>query len=114
MSQVLRINMGRHVAMKTVLQDDFLRALSNKKFHVYIFLVNGIKLQGYIKTFDENALVLKRNENDEQLVFKHAISTIILSPQWHNNFRKTRGQISKKTAVILLQITRINTSGFFS
>jgi host factor-I protein len=59
------------------LQDDFLSALIQKQAPVAVFLVNGIKLQGQIADFDKYVIVLKNS--GEQLVFKHAISTIMPS-----------------------------------
>jgi host factor-I protein len=57
-------------------QDVFLNALRKQKIPVTIFLVNGVKLQGIITWFD-NFSVLLRREAHSQLVYKHAISTIM-------------------------------------
>jgi host factor-I protein len=57
-------------------QDVFLNALRKQKISVTIFLVNGVKLQGIITWFD-NFSVLLRREAHSQLVYKHAISTIM-------------------------------------
>jgi host factor-I protein len=57
------------------LQDEFLKSLRDTRTPVAIFLVNGIKLQGYIASFDKYVVMLKSSEN--QMVFKHAISTIM-------------------------------------
>lgn len=59
------------------LQDTFLRGLSEKKIPVAVFLVNGIKLQGHIEDFDKYVVILKNSGS--QMVFKHAISTIMPS-----------------------------------
>lgn len=59
------------------LQDNFLQVLSDNKTLVSIFLVNGIKLQGLIESFDKYVIVLKSTENQKQMIFKHAISTIM-------------------------------------
>ncbi|MBT3348518.1 MAG: RNA chaperone Hfq [Thiotrichales bacterium] len=59
------------------LQEPFLNALRQDKTPVSIFLVNGIKLQGYIESFDQFVISLKSGVN--QLVYKHAISTIVPS-----------------------------------
>lgn len=59
------------------LQDVFLRSLSEKRIPVAVFLVNGIKLQGHIEDFD-NYVVILRNSGS-QMVFKHAISTVMPS-----------------------------------
>ncbi|MGP1957936.1 MAG: RNA chaperone Hfq [Arsenophonus sp.] len=59
------------------LQDPFLNALRREKVSVYIYLVNGIKLQGYIESFDQFVILLKNTVN--QMVYKHAISTVVPS-----------------------------------
>ncbi|MGD9535823.1 MAG: RNA chaperone Hfq [Alphaproteobacteria bacterium] len=58
------------------LQDTFLNHLRKGKLPVTIFLVNGVKLQGVITWFD-NFCVLLRRDNHSQLVYKHAISTVM-------------------------------------
>lgn len=60
------------------LQDSFLNNARKQKSSVTIFLVNGVKLQGTITWFD-NFSVLLRREGNVQLVYKHAISTIMPS-----------------------------------
>jgi host factor-I protein len=57
------------------LQDPFLNALRKEKVPVSIYLVNGIKLQGQIDSFDQFVVLLKNSVN--QMVYKHAISTIV-------------------------------------
>lgn len=58
------------------LQDIFLNQLRKTKAPVTLFLVNGVKLQGIVTWFD-NFSVLLRRENHSQLVYKHAISTVM-------------------------------------
>jgi len=58
-----------------ILQEPFLNALRKEKIPVSIFLVNGIKLQGQIDSFDQYVIILKNTVN--QMVYKHAISTIV-------------------------------------
>ena len=58
------------------LQDVFLNAVRKQKASLTIFLVNGVKLTGVITSFD-NFCVLLRREGSSQLVYKHAISTIM-------------------------------------
>ena len=60
----------------TNLQDTFLNALRKGKTPTTVFLVNGVKLQGYITWYDNFCLLLKR-DNQSQLVYKHAISTVM-------------------------------------
>ncbi len=57
------------------LQDPFLNALRKERVPVSIFLVNGIKLQGQVESFDQFVVLLKNSVS--QLVYKHAISTIV-------------------------------------
>jgi host factor-I protein len=57
------------------LQDPFLNALRKERIPVSIYLVNGIKLQGQIESFDQFVLLLRNSVS--QLVYKHAISTIV-------------------------------------
>ena len=57
------------------LQDPFLNALRKEQIMVSIFLVNGIKLQGQIESFDQFVILLKNQVS--QMVYKHAISTIV-------------------------------------
>ena len=63
---------------KQNLQDSFLNQVRKSKISVTIFLINGVKLQGAITWFDNFCLLLRR-EGQSQLVYKHAISTIMPS-----------------------------------
>lgn len=58
-----------------LLQDPFLNALRKERVPVSIYLVNGIKLQGHIESFDQFVVLLKNTVS--QMVYKHAISTIV-------------------------------------
>ncbi|NNG12802.1 MAG: RNA chaperone Hfq [Halobacteria archaeon] len=57
------------------LQDPFLNALRKERVPVSIYLVNGIKLQGQIESFDQFVVLLKNAVS--QMVYKHAISTVV-------------------------------------
>ena len=57
------------------LQDPFLNALRKERIPVSIYLVNGIKLQGQVESFDQFVVLLRNSVN--QMVYKHAISTIV-------------------------------------
>ena len=59
------------------LQDPFLNTLRKEKIPVSIYLVNGIKLQGQIESFDPFVILLRNTVN--QLIYKHAVSTIVPS-----------------------------------
>ena len=63
---------------KQNLQDVFLNHVRKEKVPVTIFLVNGVKLQGVVTWFDNFCVLLKR-EGQVQLVYKHAISTVMPS-----------------------------------
>ncbi len=63
---------------KQNLQDTFLNSVRKTKTPLTIFLVNGVKLQGIVTWFD-NFCVLLRRDGQSQLVYKHAISTIMPS-----------------------------------
>ena len=58
-----------------LLQDPFLNALRKEHIPVSIYLVNGIKLQGQIDSFDQYVILLKNTVT--QMVYKHAISTVV-------------------------------------
>jgi len=60
------------------LQDAFLNQVRKEKNSVTVFLINGVKLQGVITWFD-NFCILLRRDGQSQLVYKHAISTIMPS-----------------------------------
>ncbi len=59
------------------LQEPFLNALRKEKVPVSIFLVNGIKLQGTIESFDQFIVLLRNSVS--QMIYKHAISTVVPS-----------------------------------
>lgn len=60
------------------LQDRFLNKIRKEKMSVTVFLVNGVKLQGMITWFDNFSILLRRDSHS-QLIYKHAISTIMPS-----------------------------------
>jgi len=65
------------MAKGQTLQDPFLNALRKEKVPVSIYLVNGIKLQGTIDSFDQFVVLLDNSVS--QMVYKHAISTVVPS-----------------------------------
>ena len=73
------------------LQDPFLNALRRERVPVSIYLVNGIKLQGQIESFDQFVILLKNTVS--QMVYKHAISTVVPSRpvSHHSNNTGTGG-----------------------
>jgi RNA chaperone Hfq len=58
-----------------LLQDPFLNALRTERVPVSIYLVNGIKLQGHVDSFDQYVILLRNTVT--QMVYKHAISTVV-------------------------------------
>ena len=69
------------MAKGQMLQEPYLNALRREHVPVSIFLVNGIKLQGQIESFDQFVVLLKNNVS--QMVYKHAISTIVPARNVH-------------------------------
>ena len=59
-----------------MLQDPFLNTLRKERTPVAIYLVNGIKLQGQVESFDQFVIVLK-NTSVNQMIYKHAVSTVV-------------------------------------
>src|SRR5258708_2864967 len=64
------------------IQDAFLNNARKEKSVITIYLVSGVKLSGRIKSFDKYSLVLETN-NQEQLIFKHAVSTVVTVKSSH-------------------------------
>jgi host factor-I protein len=65
------------------IQDSFLNNARKDKIVLTIYLMSGVKLSGRIKSFDKYSLVLETN-NQEQLIFKHAISTVVTQKTMHS------------------------------
>ena len=65
------------------IQDSFLNNARKDKIVLTIYLMSGVKLSGRIKSFDKYSLVLETN-NQEQLIFKHAISTVVTQKSSHS------------------------------
>ncbi len=68
------------------LQDSFLNQLRKEKVHVIIYLTNGVRLRGVIRGFDSFVVMLK--EASVQMIYKHAISTIV--PEGGFNYQMPR------------------------
>ena len=62
------------------IQDSFLNTARKDKTNITIYLLSGVKLSGRIRSFDKYSVVLETN-NQEQLIFKHAISTVVMGRQ---------------------------------
>ena len=65
------------------IQDAFLNNARKEKSVITIYLLSGVKLSGRIKSFDKYSVILESN-NQEQLIFKHAISTVVVSKPFHS------------------------------
>ena len=65
------------------IQDSFLNNARKDKIVLTIYLMSGVKLSGRIKSFDKYSVVLETN-NQEQLIFKHAISTVVTQKTSHS------------------------------
>ncbi len=65
------------------IQEAFLNNARKDKTFLTIYLMSGVKLSGRIKSFDKYSVILETN-NQEQLIFKHAISTVVVSKPLHN------------------------------
>src|SRR3974390_1059376 len=66
------------------IQDSFLNTARKEKQNITIYLLSGVKLTGRIRSFDKYSVVLETN-NQEQLIFKHAISTVVMGRVGHTS-----------------------------
>ena len=66
------------------IQEAFLNNARKEKTFLTIYLMSGVKLSGRIKSFDKYSVILETN-NQEQLIFKHAISTVVVSKPFHGS-----------------------------
>jgi host factor-I protein len=66
------------------IQDSFLNTARKDKVPITLYLLSGVKLSGRIRSFDKYSVVLETN-NQEQLIFKHAISTVVMAKGVHSS-----------------------------
>ncbi|MGH9501386.1 MAG: RNA chaperone Hfq [Terriglobales bacterium] len=66
------------------IQDTFLNTARKERSNITIYLLSGVKLTGRIRSFDKYSVVLDTN-NQEQLIFKHAISTVVMGKPAHGH-----------------------------
>ena len=71
------------------IQDSFLNTARKEKTIITIYLMSGVKLTGRIRSFDKYSVVLETN-NQEQLIFKHAISTVVMGRLVHSSHAEPR------------------------
>ena len=69
------------------IQDTFLNTARKERTNITIYLLSGVKLTGRIRSFDKYSVVLETN-NQEQLIFKHAISTVAMGKSVHAHGEK--------------------------
>jgi len=72
------------------IQEAFLNNARKEKTFLTIYLMSGVKLSGRIKSFDKYSVVLESN-NQEQLIFKHAISTVVVARPFHGSTHSAAG-----------------------
>jgi host factor-I protein len=77
------------------IQDTFLNSARKDKAPITVYLLSGVKLTGRIRSFDKYSVVLESN-NQEQLIFKHAISTVVLGKAIHHTGGHTSSQSSER------------------
>jgi len=75
------------------IQDTFLNTVRKDKTPITIYLVSGVKLTGKIRSFDKYSVLLENN-SQEQLIFKHAISTVVISKPVHGSGPQSAGASS--------------------
>jgi host factor-I protein len=89
--QALAISRAKEIGMETKpaqnIQDSFLNTARKERMNVTIYLLSGVKLTGRIRSFDKYSVVLETN-NQEQLIFKHAISTVAMGRAVHGHAEK--------------------------
>ena len=78
------------------IQDTFLNTVRKDKSPITIYLVSGVKLTGKIRSFDKYSVLLENN-SQEQLIFKHAISTVV-SGRAGSAWRGTAGRQARRSA----------------
>ncbi|HWP45203.1 MAG TPA: RNA chaperone Hfq [Blastocatellia bacterium] len=81
--------MEKPTQQQNTIQDSFLNSARKERNNVTIYLMSGVKLTGRIKSFDKYSLILEAG-SQEQLIFKHAISTVSLPRSGGRDFHHTR------------------------
>lgn len=78
------------------IQEAFLNNARKDKTFLTIYLMSGVKLSGRIRSFDKYSVVLETN-NQEQLIFKHAISTVVVSKPLSNSLNHNMGGVASSS-----------------
>lgn len=89
------------------IQDSFLNSARKEKQSITIYLISGVKLTGRIRSFDKYSVVLE-TANQEQLIFKHAISTVVMGRSAHTSHGEPRPAAAAPTPI---QSTEASASG---
>ncbi len=76
------------------IQDTFLNTARKERCNITIYLLSGVKLTGRIRSFDKYSVVLETN-NQEQLIFKHAISTVAMGRSAHGHGERASSPINE-------------------
>ena len=82
------------------IQDTFLNTARKERSSITIYLMSGVKLTGRIRSFDKYSVVLETT-NQEQLIFKHAISTVVMSKSgYHGENRATQPPLGEPEGTV--------------
>jgi host factor-I protein len=93
------------------IQDSFLNTARKDKAVITIYLLSGVKLTGRIRSFDKYSVVLETN-NQEQLIFKHAISTVVMSrPHVERHFEPRTTVAAESAPAPSPQVTNSTSEG---
>lgn len=87
------------LAQQQNIQEAFLNNARKEKTYLTIYLMSGVKLSGRIRSFDKYSVILEAN-NQEQLIFKHAISTVVVSRMAHSPVGMHAGGLPAQPAPI--------------
>ena len=85
------------------IQDSFLNTARKEKMQITIYLLSGVKLAGRIRSFDKYSVVLETN-NQEQLIFKHAISTVVMSRSMHHSELRPHAGTESESSVVKSEV----------
>jgi host factor-I protein len=85
--------MEKNAQQQNTIQDGFLNSARKERSNVTIYLMSGVKLTGRIKSFDKYSVILEAG-SQEQLIFKHAISTVSLPRGGGREFHHPRSSVS--------------------
>ncbi|MCT9977898.1 RNA chaperone Hfq [Acinetobacter sp. I-MWF] len=79
------------------LQDPLLNSLRKKHIPVFIFLTNGIKLQGHIESFDSYVVLLRNSVGQMQIIYKHSISTVLPTRHPRSNIKGSLARFDQQS-----------------